>query len=137
MFKLLEKAFSLVGRIPVLYWPLILLERLVKQVIFRCSMCGQCVLSYTGFTCPLRCAKQLRNGPCGGSSGGRCEIDRKRLCTWDLAYRRAKRFGLAHRLERIQPPVDWTLKDTSSWVNHFTGRDRAPWPFSPGEGQED
>jgi hypothetical protein len=42
-----------------------LLERGVKGALFDCRMCGQCVLSATGMSCPMNCPKQLRNGPCG------------------------------------------------------------------------
>jgi ferredoxin len=42
----------------------------------KCHGCGDCVLSFTGSICPVaRCAKSLFNGPCGGSQGGRCEVD--------------------------------------------------------------
>jgi hypothetical protein len=27
------------------------------------------------------------------------------------------------RIEHLQPPVDWRLKDSSAWINLFTGRD--------------
>ncbi|MBA4394686.1 MAG: hypothetical protein C0407_14135, partial [Desulfobacca sp.] len=41
----------------------------------KCLGCGNCVLTYTGGVCPIaRCAKRLFNGPCGGSSKGKCEI---------------------------------------------------------------
>jgi ferredoxin len=42
----------------------------------RCQGCGQCILATTGSICPVsRCAKRLFNGPCGGSTDGRCEIN--------------------------------------------------------------
>nr|WP_245947992.1 methylenetetrahydrofolate reductase C-terminal domain-containing protein [Halomonas montanilacus] len=31
-------------------------------------MCGQCILSSTGMSCPMNCPKSLRNGPCGGGT---------------------------------------------------------------------
>src|SRR4030042_1195187 len=38
----------------------------------RCQGCGDCLLGVTGGLCPVtRCAKQLLNGPCGGSQGGK------------------------------------------------------------------
>ena len=46
--------------------PFAALERGTKGFLFDCKMCGQCVLSSTGMSCPMNCPKQLRNGPCGG-----------------------------------------------------------------------
>jgi ferredoxin len=42
----------------------------------KCQGCGNCVLHLTGGICPItRCSKSILNGPCGGSSDGKCEID--------------------------------------------------------------
>ena len=42
----------------------------------KCLGCGSCVLSDFGGICPItRCAKRLLNGPCGGSTEERCEVD--------------------------------------------------------------
>ena len=44
----------------------------------RCQGCGSCILDQTWGICPVaRCAKSLLNGPCGGSSNGKCEVDRR------------------------------------------------------------
>ncbi|MBT3388525.1 MAG: hypothetical protein HN417_11375 [Desulfobacula sp.] len=41
----------------------------------KCAGCGDCLLGLTGGVCPIaRCAKKLFNGPCGGSTNGKCEI---------------------------------------------------------------
>ena len=49
----------------------------------RCQGCGNCVLDKTGGICPVsRCAKQLFNGPCGGSQNGVCEVDPMVPCAW-------------------------------------------------------
>src|ERR1700694_3232529 len=49
-------------------------ERSVKGLLFDCRMCGQCILSSTGMSCPMNCPKNLRNGPCGGvRADGHCE----------------------------------------------------------------
>ena len=44
----------------------------------RCQACGSCLLATTGGICPIaRCAKRLLNGPCGGSTAGKCEINQE------------------------------------------------------------
>ena len=50
--------------------PVAVVEKAVKGLLFDCRMCGQCVLSSTGMSCPMNCPKTLRNGPCGGVRGG-------------------------------------------------------------------
>ena len=42
------------------------IENGAKSLLFDCRMCGRCILSRTGMACPMNCAKQMRNGPCGG-----------------------------------------------------------------------
>ena len=67
--------------------PIALVERGVKGLLFDCQMCGQCVLSSTGMSCPMNCPKQLRNGPCGGvRPGGYCEVRPLMKCVWCLAW---------------------------------------------------
>ena len=74
----------------------------------KCLGCGSCVLSDFGGICPItRCAKRLLNGPCGGSTEERCEVDADRPCAWQLIYRRLKAIGQLDNLERIVPPKDW------------------------------
>jgi ferredoxin len=75
----------------------------------RCQACGNCVLDITGGVCPVsRCAKQLMNGPCGGSQGGLCEVDPGTPCAWQLIWERMDGLGLTDRLMEIQPPRDWS-----------------------------
>jgi len=74
----------------------------------KCLGCGSCVLSDFGGICPItRCAKSLLNGPCGGSTGERCEVAPDRPCGWQLIYRRLKALGQLDRLQHIVPPKDW------------------------------
>jgi hypothetical protein len=73
-----------------------------------CGFCGDCVLDRTGGICPVvRCAKSLQNGPCGGSSGGRCEVSPEIPCAWAQVYERLGRQGRLDDLEEIAPPKDW------------------------------
>jgi ferredoxin len=75
----------------------------------RCAGCGSCLLGLTGGICPIaRCAKQLLNGPCGGSQGGMCEIGKDTPCAWQLIYDRLRAQNRLHMLEQIQPPKDWS-----------------------------
>jgi ferredoxin len=74
----------------------------------RCAMCGDCILDRTGGICPVaRCAKRLHNGPCGGSSGGKCEVSKDRDCGWALIVERLKSLGMLERYSEIVPPRDW------------------------------
>lgn len=75
----------------------------------RCQGCGQCVLHLTAGICPVaRCAKSLLNGPCGGSSGGKCEVDREVDCAWQLIVDRLKVLGQMDRYLEIIPIKDWS-----------------------------
>jgi hypothetical protein len=98
--------------------PVALTEQLVKGVLFDCRMCGQCVLSSTGMTCPMNCPKDLRNGPCGGvREGGMCEVRPAMRCVWVEAWEGAERMrGGLDLIASVQPPVDRSLQGSSSWL---------------------
>jgi ferredoxin len=73
-----------------------------------CGACGDCVLHLTGGICPIaRCAKSLLNGPCGGSSGGVCEIGDDVPCAWQLIYDKLKAMGRLDLMTRINGPKNW------------------------------
>ena len=74
----------------------------------RCLGCGDCVLERTGGICPIaRCAKSLLNGPCGGSSGGKCEINPDTDCAWHLIIERLEVMGELDRIKRVEMYKDW------------------------------
>ncbi len=74
-----------------------------------CAGCGACVLHLTGGLCPVaRCAKSLSNGPCGGSQGGKCEIDPNVPCIWQQIHDKLKGMNQEDRLREIMPIRDWT-----------------------------
>jgi ferredoxin len=74
-----------------------------------CQGCGDCILEKTGGICPVaRCSKSIFNGPCGGSSGGHCEIDPDIDCAWQLIYDRLAAQGRLERLLETIPPRDWS-----------------------------
>ncbi|MCL1983536.1 MAG: methylenetetrahydrofolate reductase C-terminal domain-containing protein [Clostridiales bacterium] len=73
-----------------------------------CQGCGNCMLAKTGGVCPVtRCSKSNFNGPCGGSSSGKCEIDPDTDCAWQLIYDRMKRLGRLDELLEINEIRDW------------------------------
>ena len=98
--------------------PFAFMERNIKGLLFDCKMCGQCVLSSTGMSCPMNCPKNLRNGPCGGvRENGNCEVRPWMRCVWVEAWNGAARMpeGL-DRIRVVQPPVNRELEGSSSWL---------------------
>jgi hypothetical protein len=150
MGKLVPRAFDLMGRLfpvtrdtwlrrrlsalmawidrrPKLAVALERVELAVKKPTFGCQACGNCVLGHLEYVCPQTCPKQMRNGPCGGTQFGRCEVV-DRPCIWVDVYDRARRAGRLADLTRYIPPPDRSLQGTSSWINYFLERDSRPEP---------
>jgi methylenetetrahydrofolate reductase (NADPH) len=100
-------------------------EFALKRPVFGCQACGNCVLGHLEYVCPQTCPKQLRNGPCGGTHHGRCEVVAQ-PCIWLPVYERARAAGRVRDLVRYVPPPDRALQGTSSWINYFLERDRRP-----------
>ena len=76
----------------------------------RCLECGDCMLEFTGAICPIaRCSKHLLNGPCGGSQGGKCEVDPSIPCAWQLIIERLTKLGQLDKLEKIVAPKNWSV----------------------------
>jgi Methylene-tetrahydrofolate reductase C terminal len=97
--------------------PVAFVERQVKGLLFDCRMCGQCVLSSTGMSCPMNCPKQIRNGPCGGvRPGGFCEVKPEMRCVWVEAWEGASRMRGRDRILEVLPPVDRRLEGSSAWL---------------------
>jgi ferredoxin len=93
----------------------------------RCQACGNCILDKTGGLCPIaRCAKQLLNGPCGGSSKGKCEIATEVDCVWQLIYDRLKALGQLHKLEEIVPAKRWGMESRDSGPRRIVRGDLKP-----------
>ena len=102
------------------------MEHLAKTVIFECRNCGDCALFDVAYVCPMsQCPKEQRNGACGGSHEGWCEVyPHERKCIWVQAYLRLKRYHEEAGLkDHIVPPCNWLLRDTPSWLNYYLGRD--------------
>jgi methylenetetrahydrofolate reductase (NADPH) len=106
-------------------------EHALKTVSFDCRDCGDCSLPETAYLCPeSQCAKNQRNGPCGGTRQGRCEVGDKE-CIWARAYDRLKAYGEEESM--LEGPVVYrngALKGTSAWANAFLGRDHRGKPPS-------
>lgn len=97
--------------------PVKFVEKHVKGFLFDCRMCGQCVLSSTGMSCPMNCPKQLRNGPCGGvRANGNCEVEPDMPCVWVQAWSGAQSMQGHDKILDVQKPVDQSLRETSSWL---------------------
>ncbi len=85
----------------------------------KCQACGDCVLGVTGGICPVsRCAKRLFNGPCGGSTTGKCEISKDTECAWQLVVDRLEVLGRLDTYEKVMPLKDWS-KDRSGGPRSF------------------
>jgi hypothetical protein len=97
--------------------PVVFVEKALKGFLFDCRMCGQCVLSQTGMSCPMNCPKSLRNGPCGGvRANGNCEIEPDMPCVWVQAWEGNQRMRNRSAIQAVQVPVDQSLQGTSAWL---------------------
>jgi methylenetetrahydrofolate reductase (NADPH) len=98
--------------------PFAAVEKVAKSLLFDCKMCGQCVLSSTGMSCPMNCPKSLRNGPCSGvRPGGFCEVIPDMKCVWVDALEGAARMKYGkQKIAVVQPPVDLSLRGSSAWL---------------------
>jgi methylenetetrahydrofolate reductase (NADPH) len=101
-----------------------LAEQAAKVPLFGCRDCGDCSLPEIAYVCPeSQCAKNQRNGPCGGTRESLCEVYDTE-CIWSQAYERLKAYGEEESL--LDGPVvvkDNALQGTSAWANAFLGRD--------------
>ncbi len=74
-----------------------------------CIQCGECVIGQYAGICPMTwCAKELLNGPCGGSKNGKCEQKPEHDCAWILIYERLKKLGRLDELKEFAPPKDYS-----------------------------
>jgi methylenetetrahydrofolate reductase (NADPH) len=100
------------------------LEQTAKVPLYSCQDCGDCSLPDIAYLCPeSQCVKNQRNGPCGGTHAGHCEVLDKQ-CIWLRAYDRLKPYG--KEKEMLHRPVvfkDASLRGTSAWANTFMQRD--------------
>ena len=106
-----------------------LLEKSTKSLLYSCRDCGDCSLAETAFLCPeSQCAKNQRNGPCGGTRDGKCEVHEFE-CIWARAYDRMKFEGTTDQLLAHAPVVqNQGLRDTSAWANFWLDKDHTAAP---------
>ncbi|SJZ93312.1 methylenetetrahydrofolate reductase C-terminal domain-containing protein [Selenihalanaerobacter shriftii] len=108
--------------------PFEFMERVIKTVSNDCQECGDCALFDLAYLCPMsQCPKNQRNGACGGSRDGYCEVyPNEKECIYVRAYDRLKPYGEEEQLKEYQiPPVNWDLHRTASWLNFYMGRDHS------------
>jgi len=101
-------------------------EHISKKIFFHCRMCGDCTLAEANYICPQSgCPKRMINGPCGGSIKGYCEVyPNERLCFWIKSFNQGTTPASADIKKcKLLPPKDWSLNQTSSWLNYFSGKD--------------
>ena len=97
--------------------PTAALEAATKGFLFDCRMCGRCILSATGMSCPMNCPKELRNGPCGGvREDGGCEVLPAMRCVWVDAWTGSKTMRNASGMLKVQAALPNTQRGHSSWL---------------------
>lgn len=97
--------------------PVALMEKGIKGMLFNCQMCGQCILSDTGMSCPMNCPKHLRNGPCGGvRRNGNCEVVPELKCVWVEAWEGSQHMKQGKTIFAVQAPVDYRMQGSSAWL---------------------
>lgn len=110
--------------------PFVQIERAVKGFLFDCQMCGHCVLSATGMSCPMNCPKSMRNGPCGGvRPNGRCEVKPQMYCVWVDAWDGSRRMRAGGKILLVQPPPPFRARGSSSWLRVVRQKTQAK-PFT-------
>ncbi|MGA0342596.1 MAG: methylenetetrahydrofolate reductase C-terminal domain-containing protein [Arenicellales bacterium] len=116
--------------------PIRVTEQFVKETMFDCKMCGNCVLSQTGMACPMNCPKELRNGPCGGvREHGYCEVKPDMRCVWVEAWEGSQRMRGSEKIQLVQPPVAQQYRGRSSWLREI--RRKRDERFFSSEGSSD
>jgi methylenetetrahydrofolate reductase (NADPH) len=108
MRRLFQGAFRWLDRHPRLSHWFERFEYYGKKEVFGCQNCGNCVLGSMEYVCPQTCPKQMRNGPCGGTFHGACEvIDQE--CIWVKVMARAEASNAIEQLKVYIPPPDRRL----------------------------
>jgi hypothetical protein len=105
--------------------PFLLLEKATKGLLFDSQSCGQCIVGFTGMSCPMNCPKTMRNGPCGGvRADGKCEVKPEMDCVWVLAWEGNKHLREdEYPIQFMQPAIDNRKIGTSAWLREVRRRE--------------
>jgi hypothetical protein len=105
--------------------PFLYLEKATKGFLLDSQSCGQCIVGFTGLSCPMNCPKTMRNGPCGGvRADGKCEVKPEMDCVWVLAWDGNKRLQEdEYPIQFVQPAVDNRKFQTSAWLREVRRRE--------------
>ncbi|HEY2844949.1 MAG TPA: methylenetetrahydrofolate reductase C-terminal domain-containing protein [Bryobacteraceae bacterium] len=122
----LTGALAWIDKMPAAARALESAELAFKKPVFGCQACGNCVLGLMEYVCPMTCPKNLRNGPCGGTLNGQCEVIPEQACIWVKVYERAQAANRVDELKTYIPQRDRSLTGTSSYINYFLDRDSRP-----------
>ena len=98
--------------------PFLIVEKITKGFLFDSQSCGQCIVGFTGLSCPMNCPKTMRNGPCGGvRPDGKCEIKPDMNCVWVQAWEGNKRLAEdEYPIQIVQPAIDNRRIGKSAWL---------------------
>ncbi len=106
--QFLAERFSHIPVFPAVNTTSIGIDRDVGVYEERCRACGECIIGYTGGTCPVtRCAKGLFNGPCGGVRNGMCEAGQEIPCAWVEIYKRLEKQNRLDNILTVFNSVNW------------------------------
>lgn len=105
--------------------PFLVLEKVTKGFLLDSQSCGQCIVGFTGMSCPMNCPKTMRNGPCGGvRADGKCEVEPEMDCVWVLAWEGNKRLREdEYPIQFVQPAIDNRKIGTSAWLREVRRRE--------------
>jgi len=98
--------------------PFLIVEKVTKGFLLDSQSCGQCIVGFTGLSCPMNCPKTMRNGPCGGvRPDGKCEIKPDMNCVWVQAWEGNKRLEEdEYPIQIVQPAIDNRRIGKSAWL---------------------
>ncbi len=98
--------------------PFLIVEKMTKGFLLDSQSCGQCIVSFTGLSCPMNCPKTMRTGPCGGvRPDGKCEIKPDMNCVWLQAWEGNKRLEEdEYPIQIVQPAIDNRRIGKSAWL---------------------
>ena len=131
LYHVVESTLSFMS--PVLRWigherldkPVLFVEKATKGFLLDSQSCGQCIVGFTGLSCPMNCPKTMRNGPCGGvRADGKCEVKPEMDCVWVQAWEGNKRLKENEfPIQFVQPAIDNRKIGTSAWLREVRKRE--------------